>query len=230
MKGQIIYVPSHSKSIAQAEEAERSSKIFSGWDLKLTSGVTPKTLNKVDESQRSVPMIENSRLINFKSENENRFYTKLSCVMNHVNFWKEVVEKDEPMAFIEHDAIFISSWRDHDFDEYLILNAEYVFAPPNKLNISQLRGYKWQGQGVENLPSDYPLVYYRENEWKGSFMVPGTGAYALTPKGAKKMLKVAERNLDQSDFILNSSNVNIQYLLPSPIKFNTINLSTSYGV
>lgn len=230
MKGQIIYVPSHPKSIAQAEEAERSFKVFSGWDLKLTAGVTPKTLNKVDESQRSVPMIEKSRMLNFKSENENRFYTKLSCVMNHVNFWKEVVEKDEPMAFIEHDAIFISSWRDQDFDEYLILNAEYVFAPPNKLNISQLRGYEWQGRGVENLSSDYPLTYYRENEWKGSFMVPGTGAYAITPKGAKKMLKVSQQKLDQSDFILNSYNINIQYLLPSPVKFNTINLNTSHGV
>ena len=36
--------------------------------------------------------------------------------------------------------------------------------------------------------------------------------------------------IDQSDFMLNSYNVNIQYVLPSPVKFNSTNLSTSYGI
>jgi len=33
-----------------------------------------------------------------------------------------------------------------------------------------------------------------------------------------------------SDYMLNSFNVDIQYILPSPVKFNAVNLSTSYGV
>jgi GR25 family glycosyltransferase involved in LPS biosynthesis len=61
-------------------------------------------------------------------------------------------------------------------------------------------------------------------------MVPGTAAYAITPKGAAKMLQVTEeRGLEQSDFILNDMNVVIEYLNPSPVKFNNINLKTSHG-
>ena len=62
-------------------------------------------------------------------------------------------------------------------------------------------------------------------------MVPGTGAYAITPKGAEKMLDTVDIfGIDQSDFMLNSYNINIQYVLPSPVKFNSTNLSTSYGI
>ena len=43
-------------------------------------------------------------------------------------------------------------------------------------------------------------------------MVPGTGSYAITPKGAAKMLDAIERcGLDQSDYMLNSFNVNLNY-------------------
>ena len=117
------------------------------------------------------------------------------------------------------------------FNDYLILNAEYVFKPPSKLNLNQFRNYEWSGFGINKLPESYPLKYYRDNIWKDSSMVPGTGSYAITPKGAVKMLDAIERcGLDQSDYMLNSFNVNIQYILPSPVKFNTVNLSTSYGV
>jgi len=81
------------------------------------------------------------------------------------------------------------------------------------------------------MPDNYPLLYYRENVWKDSMMAPGTGAYAITPQGANKMLEAVEMfGMDQSDFMINSFNVRMQYVLPSPVKFNTVNLSTSYGL
>ena len=61
-------------------------------------------------------------------------------------------------------------------------------------------------------------------------MAPGTGAYAITPAGAKKMLAATENVIDQSDFMLNEYNLKIEYVYPSPVKFNTENLSTSYGI
>ena len=62
-------------------------------------------------------------------------------------------------------------------------------------------------------------------------MAPGTGAYAITPAGAKKMLHSIETHgLDQSDFMINSKNVRMQYVIPSPVKFAKVNLSTSYGI
>ena len=59
-------------------------------------------------------------------------------------------------------------------------------------------------------------------------MAPGTAAYAITPIGAKKLLTIAEKGLDQSDFLINSNNIKMQYLMPSPVQFNKINLNTSH--
>ena len=62
-------------------------------------------------------------------------------------------------------------------------------------------------------------------------MAPGTGAYCVSPKGAKKLLSAIDKHgFDQSDFMINSKNVRMQYIVPSPVKFNTVNLSTSYGI
>lgn len=229
MKCRLIYISSHLGSLDQRDQALSSFAKYSGWEVSKKHGITPRTIEKREEYQW--PIKENSRLLNFKEENFNRYLTKLSCVINHVQFWRKVVKEDQPMAFLEHDAICIDNWSDVDFDEYLILNAEYVFRKPNKLGLQQFLDYEFPGgAGVHALPKNYRLKYHRKNNWHNSYMAPGTGAYAITPKGAKKMLAVAENGLDQSDFLLNSFNINIQYLLPSPVKFNTENLSTSYGV
>jgi GR25 family glycosyltransferase involved in LPS biosynthesis len=62
-------------------------------------------------------------------------------------------------------------------------------------------------------------------------MTPGTAAYALTPSGAKKILYAAKkRGLEQSDFIINSANIRLQYVYPSPVKYNVVNLQSSHGI
>ena len=224
MKAQITYINNHTKSIIQAEESYRSFKTY-GWDVELISGLTPKTL------KTHPPVIEGSRLLEFKKTNENRYLTKLSCAMNHIKFWNTVVEANETMAFIEHDAICLGFPQEWEFEDYLILNAEYVFRPPNKLGVTAFRHFSFpEKKGVNSLPEDYPLPYRHENKWKGKFMAPGTGAYAITPAGAKKMLEATKNVIDQSDFMLNEYNLKIEYVYPSPVKFNTENLSTSYGV
>lgn len=229
MKAQITYISHYFDSITQSDQAIRSFDAFKNWEVEKTPGVTPETVKS--QFEYNIPIKENSRLLDFKKEDTLRYLTKLSCVINHVKFFKRVIAADEPMVFLEHDALCTRSWVDVDFDEYLILNAEYVFKPPNKLALRQYKDYVWPGtKGVYEMQQDYRLTYYRDNNWNGSFMAPGTGAYALTPKGAKRLLAAAEKNLDQSDFLINSYNVNMQYLLPSPIKFNSVNLSTSYGI
>ena len=53
----------------------------------------------------------------------------------------------------------------------------------------------------------------------------------MSPQGAKKMIKAIETHgMDQSDFMINSKNVTMQTCIPSPVTFNTVNLSTSYGI
>ena len=60
-------------------------------------------------------------------------------------------------------------------------------------------------------------------------MIPGTAAYAISPKGAKKLLRAAKDiGIDQSDFFINTHNIKIDYVNPSPVKFNSKNLNTSH--
>lgn len=228
MKAFIVYVKGHEDSEKQAKESLTSFNKY-GWDVQLKPGITKFNVEETEEYKLNI--INESRLLNFKTENYNKFLTKISCAINHIQFWKEVVEKNEPMCFFEHDAICIQKEDKYDFEDYLILNAEFVFRPPNKLGLNRFKDFTWSGFGICDLPENYPLPYHRDNIWKNSNMVPGTGAYAITPAGANKMLLAVQKyGLDQSDFMVNSYNLRIQYINPSPIKFNTINLSTSYGI
>jgi len=228
LKGQITYIKGHKQSEEQATKALASFKKYNGWDVKLVEGLTANTAPMIAEFNNKI--IEESRLHNFKVENYDRFCTKMACAINHLVFFREVVTADEPMVFLEHDAICLESWQSYEFDDYLCLNAEFVFRPPNKLGLQQFKKYNFPSFGVNDFPEDYPLLYHKNNIWKNSKMAPGTGAYAITPKGAKKMLHaITTLGIDQSDFMINSSNVRMQYIMPSPIKFNSVNLSTSYG-
>jgi len=225
MRARIVYIKDHEESEKQAKQAFSSFKLYD-WDVKVKAGYTRDTVN-IDRD-----IIEKSRLLDFKRENTNRYLTKAACAYNHIDFWQKVIEEDEPMAFIEHDGICTMSWNDEwDFEDYLILNAEWVFQPPNKLALQQFKNFSWPSFGVCDMPKNYPLKYHKENVWLDSMMTPGTGAYAITPQGAKKMIEAIDMfGFDQSDFMLNSYNIRLQYLMPSPVKFNTVNLSTSYGL
>jgi GR25 family glycosyltransferase involved in LPS biosynthesis len=228
MKGQITYIKGHKKSEEQAKYALASFKKNANWDITLNEGLTPATVKDVPEFQYKI--IKNSRLHDFKEENYNTFAAKMACAINHIYFWRKVVEADEPMAFLEHDAVCIGGWYDYKFEDYLLLNAETVFRRPNKLGLGQFKNYNFNGIGVCDFPKKYPLTYHKHNEWWDANMAPGTGAYAISPSGAKKMLAAVEKyGIDQSDFMINSFNVRMQYITPSLAKFNKVNLSTSYG-
>ena len=227
IKAQIVYIKGHSESEKQAQECLKSFNNFN-WNAHLHEGLTADIIE--NEPEFNYTIIENSRLHDFKKENYHKFLTKVSCAINHIRFWRKVVETNETMAFIEHDSICTTSWDSYIFDEYLILNCEFVFRPPNKLGLVQYKDYNWPSFGLCSWPTNYPLKYHKENKWKNSNMAPGTAAYAITPEGAKKMLTAVEKyGLDQSDFMINSFNLKMQYCIPSPIKFNKTNLSTSYG-
>ena len=61
--------------------------------------------------------------------------------------------------------------------------------------------------------------------------MPGTAAYAVTPKGAQRLLDSLFKNgWDQSDFFINSKNVKIEYASPEYFGFNGQNLRTSGGL
>ena len=229
MKGQIVYIEGHMESEEQAQQALTSFERWN-WDVELHKGLTAETVQDTEEF-KNLDIIEKSRLLDFKVEDYHKYLTKMACAINNIQFWKKVIEYNEPMAFIEHDAICITSWDKHEFSDYLILNCESVFQPPNKLGLLQFMEYNWKTFGLARWAEDYPLKYHKKNAWFNASMAPGTGAYAMSPQGAKKMIKAIETHgMDQSDFMINSKNVTMQTCIPSPVTFNTVNLSTSYGI
>ena len=125
MKGQIVYIKGHAESEKQAQQSYDSFK-RNGWDVELIEGITRYTVEDTKEF-KELEIIAESRLYNFEKENYNKFLTKVSCAINHVRFWKRVIDEKETLAFLEHDTIGVMDPGDLQFDEYLILNAEYVF-------------------------------------------------------------------------------------------------------
>ena len=72
------------------------------------------------------------------------------------------------------------------------------------------------------------MKYYKDSIYKGAICSPGAAAYALSPKGARNFLRGAEKGLEQNDFTINSHNLRLQYLYPSPISYQKDNLNLSH--
>lgn len=227
MKVQITYI-NRPDSIKQAKQS-LASFTKKGWDAELLEGVTPATLNENDFPYQDM---ENGRLASFKVNEPKKYPVKKSCLFNNLKFCQKVIELDTPMVFAEHDALCISSPEEWQFEEFLFLAFEYAFEPPTALAKPPFNRWTHLSHyGVQEFPYNYPLTYYKDNIYKNHIMTPGTAAYALTPKGASKILRAAERwGLEQSDFIINDFNVKMQYVYPSPVRYNKVNLNLSHEV
>lgn len=229
MKAQIVYIKGHQSSEAQAEIALRSFE-KNNWDIDLTEGVTPDT---IDESEFPYQDLPGGRLESFKTSEPHKYLIKKSCIFNNLRFYQRVIEANEPMIFLEHDAICCGPEPKVSFEDYLFLSFDGAFKPPTCLAVHpRLANYKTNSKlGVNRFPSNYPLRYYKNSMYKGAIMSPGTCAYAVTPKGAKKLLEAAKNNgLEQSDFHINENNVIMEYYYPSPVKYNSVNLNTSHNI
>ena len=225
MKAQIVHLPQNKESVEQATQALKSFQ-DNGWDVDLLEVITPETL---ETNGRVTNLLKGGRLTHFKDP---KLSIKKSCVNNHIVFWEKVYASNETMAFIEHDALAVRPPEDWTFDDVLILNMQYAF------NFGALQGKRFNKRyplksdtGVHEHTDKYPLkCKVPKSPYKGSKMMPGTAAYAITPQGARKMLDVVyNEGIDQSDYIMNSKIVKMEYVVPSPVKFNTKNLRTSHG-
>ena len=223
MRVRIVYVKGNEASELQAQQSFRSWQDH-GWEADLWEGFTPETL---DRKKFPWPDMANGRLESFKTSEPHKHPIKTACLFNNLQFAQDVIEYNQPMVFAEHDTLCLSEYRGFWADEFCYLSMEYAFQPP-----TTLAKYKWRPpfeMGVKPFPRNYPLQYYRETIYKGHNMTPGTAAYMLTPAGARKLLRAAERHgLEQSDFIINERNLKMEYISPSIVKFNTRNLNLSH--
>jgi len=229
MRAFIIYVDGHNESLNQANACMNSIK--SGFNAELFKGTTPDTLS-LYEDKYNFPLIQNSRLSAFKKQNKKRYLTKKSCFYNHVRLWEKSIDLNEPVAFIEHDSHCIRAWDNKFFDEALILNIESSMTNargpigPTELELTIYRNGLEKGIHSFN---DSPTKYHRENRMLGYAHNPGNGAYAITPRGSKRLLDSAKNGHDQGDLFVNTSNVKIDYIYPEYFTFKLPNLGLSHG-
>tara|TARA_B100000768_G_scaffold153107_1_gene149175 strand:+ start:17624 stop:18310 length:687 start_codon:yes stop_codon:yes gene_type:complete len=226
MKCNIIYVAGHPLSEKCRKLTENSLK-HHRYDYESIKGVTPDT---IIASDFPFPNLILGRLYDFYITGQDRKYVvKKSCLFNNLKFAQRVIEADEPMIFLEHDTIAVSRLPDFDFDEFCMLSYDYAFKAPTALAKAPYDSYNlYSKRGVHDFPSNYPLRYYKPTKYKGEIMTPGTAAYALSPKGAKKLLQAAKKGIEQSDFIINSGTLRLQHLSPSPFRYQSVNPNLSH--
>lgn len=221
MKSFIVYVKGHPQSEEQANRALASCK-GSGFECELMEGTVPDTLSNFPDW----PDAENGRVTNFRRDNMKVYLHKKSCFSNHYTIWNKCVELNEPIAFLEHDVINIREWFFNPFREVLVMNIESAFKQPV---FSHVRNKPLFDFGVNNYTVT-PLRYRFDNQWKDGGLIPGTASYAVTPAGAKKLLDSLEQHgWEQSDFFINTKNVNIEYVVPEYFTLTSENLNTSHG-
>lgn len=225
MKAFLVYVKDHKASETQMKVALKSL-VNSNFDVESIEGATPKTLHEYDDvGQHAI----GSRAHNFYDQSPDTTYlTKKSCFTNHVRIWKKCVNLGQPVAFLEHDVGCVRAWDNLNFQELLILNIQSAWTQPvfNHVNTSI---YAWD-LGI-NYYHTSPIPYRKSvPEFQGSYMIPGTAAYAIQPHAAEKLLKTLDKvGWEQSDFFINTKTVNMQYVTPEYFTFKSQNLNMSHG-
>lgn len=236
MKGQIIYTPQYEQSTTSAEACLNSFQKYEGWDITCVPGLITNNWQETHEYY-GYKLIREGRLYQMRQGNDPVYATKMACVYNNVKFWHSVAESNKTMMFVEHDIICRVDCIEYDFEDYLIMNMQDAISGNPKFPGTIRRRYKearkdLPRRGIYRLEffAAYPLRYYKRTLWYGAYMVPGTACYLLSPSGAEKLINAAETfGLDQSDFIINNQNAHIEFIIPSPVKFNEKYISTSYG-
>lgn len=223
----IIHLPKHSGSVVYANECLISCK-GKNFDAELFQGYYYKTVEEFQEIKYFMP---NSRAEDFfKEGNKKRFLSKRSIFANGYSLWQKCLELNQNIVVLEHDSICVKNWDNPVVDDVLILNIQSAlnqkllreFIKKNNKQIPQLNN------GIHRYSS--PFIYHRKNLYHNSFIMPGAAAYALSPKGAEKLIKSAERNgWEQNDHFINTKNVNIDYAFPEYFKLKTPNLNLSFG-
>lgn len=226
MKSFIIYIKGNSKSEEYANVCLESCR--DKFDAELFEGVTPETLNKYEETYNFTRIIP-SRVDHFYHENQKLFHTKKSCFMNHVRLWHKCLDLNKPIAVIEQDSFCVRNWDNVQFDELLIMNFTSAWKQKVFKHLIKNKGMPISHLGIHEY-TEGPLPYTKPNHLKGAMMMPGTAAYAITPKGAKRLINNLFKNgWEQSDYFINTLNVKIQYIDPEYFTFKLPNLNMSHG-
>jgi hypothetical protein len=226
------YIEGHDQSERLADQCE-ASFFDHKWDVTRVQGYTPLTVLQSPYSSHHI--LEQGKLSNIRIlRSPTVFLRKLSILCNHIRFWETVVRADEVCIYAEHDVLCKLDYFDlPKFDDILTLNFDQEVydnglykqvSPAEDERILQTFDLQ---EGVNDIPSNWEYMYSLfidgkpVNRYHDARMIPSASCYALTPKGAAKLLDaVNEYGLEQGDQMMNDYNVDIKIYCPSLIKYN----------
>lgn len=229
MKAFIIHIKGNEKSEETAQLAYDSCMKYE-YDAELFDGITPETLSVWDKKYKLTVMNPSHMYDRQIGRNGSRYTyeCKYSNFLNHYTLWNKCIDLDEPIIILEHDVLAIDFWNNIEFDELLVLNMhsglhQELFDTILKPTLKD---------GIHTYENRY-LVYRSKNKWEHSGMIPGTAAYAISPKGVKRLISnVKKYGWDKADYIVNTKSVHMQYVYPEKFKFShhiVKNQRTSHG-
>tara|TARA_E500000178_G_scaffold355993_1_gene430968 strand:+ start:2306 stop:3004 length:699 start_codon:yes stop_codon:yes gene_type:complete len=231
MKAFIIYIKNHEGSTATANLTLESCEKH-GYSAELYEGITPSTLSAWEEKYKLENKVLNpshmyDRQIGINGS-EFTYQCKYSNFLNHYTLWNKCVELDEKIIILEHDALAVSEWKNPKFDELLVLNVRSGLYGEELDKLRKPELYK----GVHDYKNKY-LNYKAKNIWFDASMIPGTASYAISPKGAKRLISnIKKYGWDKADYIVNNKSVHMQYIQPDYFHFShhiIKNQRTSHG-
>jgi len=181
------------------EAAQRASQSFKEYQWTVRL-VEGYTKEDVDPTYLILP---NGRLYHILENDPQFFRTKLAILQNHIRFWEMTAASNEPQIYAEHDAVCYNYAPDMIFEDILVLH--------------------------ENEFDDRAPTYEYPTKYEGATLINGATCYALTPKGARKLLAEVEEGVDQGDMMINSYVVNIQRLNNPVVKTEATTHSLGSG-
>lgn len=228
MNTYIIHIKGNKKSEHTANLVLKSCKKY-GYNAELFEGITPDTIDTWDKKW-NLKVLNPSHMYDRQIGLNGSKYTyecKYSNFLNHYTLWNKCVELDESIICLEHDVIAIKKWN-AEFDEMLVLNMHSGLHQPLFDTILKPELY----EGIHTYQNQY-LIYRSNNLWQHAGMIPGSASYAISPKGAKRLIyNVKKYGWDKADYIINTKSVHMQYVNPEYFQFShhiVENQRTSHG-
>lgn len=229
MKAYVIHIKGNEKSEHTANLAMESCVEF-GYDAELFEGITPKTIKQWDEKY-GLTVIKPSHMYDRQIGLNGTQYVyecKYSNFLNHYTLWNRAIELNETIIILEHDVIAVAEWQNPEFDEMLVLNMDCGLHEQQFDRILKPTLQK----GVHSYVNPF-LIYRSDNRYNGAGMIPGSASYAITPKGAKRLVDTVKKyGWDKTDYIINTKAVDMKYIHPDYFSFShhiVPNQRTSHG-
>jgi len=192
MKAKIITLKGHAASETAASNCiESSKKLHNPFEVESFSAVLPE----------EVPHIMNSNMIQWTYPLEGQrddFGTglkltayrtavpekRIACFLSHWKLWNEVVETDEPMLILEHDARFV-----RHLDPTYIVDSQYDIVGLND-PIGATRRARTYKDMIQREKEKDIIPVPRVDEFNVPQGLAGNSAYIIKPAGAKQLLNV----------------------------------------